>query len=154
MRTKKHLNLPITEFTAKVNSALAELGSELKITGVTAEEHNHVRFAKINNNLVYTLACVPKRRIIKNLTLIGTGTGSIQSGVNIFYAIFATIMAASDMVKDETTKAAVVLVNGTKPSAVEINGIKYKLMRTQGVGAWLTVEAADAKEERINEKKL
>jgi hypothetical protein len=149
---RKHLNIPIDEFKNKVNAAFAEIESELRLNQVSAAAQNHSRTATISGRLVYMLWCAPKRRIITGLSLIGTGDGTPQSGVDIFYAIIATIMAVSGKEKESATKTAMDLVAQNKPFLTEIDGVKYRLTQNTGVGTWLTVGITGIAEAEKNEQ--
>jgi hypothetical protein len=130
----KHINMHIDAFVEMVGSSLELFERDLKIIDVSKSNDKHMRTAKINDNIVFILWCVPKRRIIKSLMCLTTGNGQLEFGVDILCVFASIIMAVSGVEKEAATKAAVNLILTHTSDTVIINGIKYTFSKSTGLG--------------------
>lgn len=154
--TTQTANMGITtqDFVSNFNKALAPLDMPFKAPSkppVTAGAVNDV-FNIALDDYISLIGTLDKRNgLIKNLTLIGTGDGTPESGVRIMSTTVAMFMAvgdsSSDNNKDAAAKTLVRLfekqeASGTDSASTNRSGLKFTITRSKQLGTWFSVEPA------------
>lgn len=104
-----------------------------------------------DKNIGMVLTANNKTRSVRSVTAIGSGDGTMQSGLNIFLGMLSVVMAIEDpFMPNELRSSAIEGIGLHKIADLEEgqidserNGVKYSLSRSQSLGILLIAEPVE-----------
>jgi len=141
----------IEEFLQRYNQAFSVLGRNIKAS--IKEENNNGKYLTIqaltnNKNIGLVVQANNKTRKVQLITFIGSGDGTIQSGLDVVFGVSAVVMAIEDPNMPVEQRGEIVkalgLSNGKLSElgklSAERNGTKYSISLSDSIGTWLVAE--------------
>lgn len=144
------LGVTVKVFSERFNSAMTDMKQPFRITEFEIDNSDKPASFKylFNSHIGLIGAVTPSNKII-DFTMIGSGEGTIESGLNIMFVMNALIRAVNpEMSKQEAAKmvmqlmenSAVKIANGKSgSSSIILNGVEYTCTQGQAIGTWLIV---------------
>jgi hypothetical protein len=101
----------------------------------------------VGDTVAYIITSDKQSGKVIDVIMVGSGTGSIQSGAEIIISMIATIMAIENPTMDEgerrqiSQKLGILSTDGLqKDVKFTRNGVKYSKSFSEGVGMFLTAD--------------
>lgn len=145
-----HFPFTVDEFVVRYNKAVKVFGNKPLQIHVFKEDKDVklVLQAQANENMAMVITGDPQTRMMESFTFIGTGNGTIDSGVNIIFGICASVMAVEDPTMPREERGIVLKQIGLSNKAFSEKGefhsirkgVKYQLLQSKEMGVWFTGE--------------
>lgn len=144
------LGVTIQNFSERFNAAMVDMKQPFRVTEFQIDNSDNPPSFKyfFNNNIGLIGSVTPDSKII-DFTMIGTGEGTMESGLNIMFVMNALIRTVNpEMSKQEAAKMVLKLMedsakemsnNNSGSSSIILNGLKYTCSQGQAIGTWLIV---------------
>lgn len=144
----------VEELLQRHDEALSNLNQEGLSLSVKDENDNgsYLTIQLVGDkNIGMVLTANNKTRSVRGVTAIGSGDGTMQSGVNILLGILSVVMAIEDpFMPVELRSSAMEGIGMSKISDLEEgkvdserNGVKYRLSRSPSLGILLIAEPVE-----------
>lgn len=138
-------------YIERLNNAFSSVATDTPlIARVTNTETSGDRIntqASVGDAVAYLIVADKKSGKVTDLTMIGSGTGSVRSGADIIISMIATIMAIENPNMDEAERRQVsnqLGILGTdslqKDTKFIRNGVSYSKSFSEGMGMFLTAD--------------
>jgi hypothetical protein len=152
-QTAQETKVETFSFTAngyidRLNSVFSSVDTEelLKAKVIKSETNQDsiITQASVSSSVAYLITSDKKSGKVTDITMIGAGTGSISSGVNILLSMMATIIAIENPEMDKAERNSIAKQLGVEDieesRKFTRNGVRYSRSFTEGVGLFLTAE--------------
>ena len=151
--TKEQIEFQFTveEFLQRYNQAFSVLDRNIKAS--IKEENDNGKYLTIqaltnNKNVGLVVGANNKTRTVQSITFIGTGDGTMQSGLDVMFGASAVVMAIENPNMPVEQRGEIVsdlgLSNGKLSElgklSVKRNEVKYSISLSDTIGTWLVAE--------------
>jgi len=147
---KKYFNFTSAQYIKRFNESLAAIEQPMRMRKKkeTDTGENKIIQVTINKNLTMLIQERKDNGLVDYLTFIGTGDGTLNSGVDLLFGLACVVMAVENpqMTRDERGDISRDLGATDKkfPNAGEERtfvrkGVEYKLSKSKELGIWLLV---------------
>ena len=148
--TEPEFDITIEEFVERYNQASNTLEVDSRFS--VKEESDNDKFLTVQleagsyQNLAMILTANNKTRVVRSLVFLGSGDGTIESGVSVLFGIVSTVMAIENPLMPVEQRGEILrkfdisgLSNGGKIELTRGN-VKYTLSISEVIGTTLVAE--------------
>ena len=137
------LGITPEDFQESFNTAIATLGTNTTISSIEWYEDDLSAQGHISNYLTVTFFTNPDNKEIESLIFIGSGDGTLESGLDVMAGMFAAIVSADPSIPlSDTGEMVMTLTDEEHINGGELvkNNIRCSVIQNETVGTWLTIE--------------
>lgn len=147
----RHFNFTSKQYISRYNESLSALEQSMRLRKKeeTVNDDNILIQAFINKYLGLIIQVNKSDGFVNYITFIGTGDGSLKSGLDLIMALSSVIMAIENPNMSPNERGEIIkdlgITDKQFPNDGEElkfirNGVKYKLSKSKEIGIWLMVE--------------
>lgn len=149
VKPPKELPMTYTEFVKRYNTAIKNLSGENTIKVKEKSDNGEflsIQFSTKSKHIGIVADANNKTNVLKSIIFIGTGDGTLQSGINILVGMTALVMAIEDPSMPIALRKTIVEDMGftenrlSESGKIEFvrKGVKYIATQSENMGTWLT----------------